>query len=168
MKNSIVLIGFMGSGKTTFGKILSERHHYQFMDTDDLIMKKENMPITEIFKTKGEDYFRQLETDVLKELTHKNDKMILSTGGGMILKQENVALMKSIGTVVYLKASPHTLANRLKNDTTRPLLKGKNKFLFIKDLLAKRKDYYEKGADVIIKTDEKNIQDILKEIEGYL
>lgn len=157
----------MGSGKTTIGRLLSSAFTLDFLDTDALIEEKEQVSISDIFKYKGESYFRQSETNVLKSLLdEEKHSIILSTGGGMVLKDENVKLMKEIGMVIYLSASPQTIALRLENDTTRPLLEGKDKLEFITKLLEDRQKFYKNAADYIIHTDDKSLEEIIKEVEG--
>ncbi len=166
MKNkNIVLIGFMGSGKSTVGIRLSYYMRRPVEDTDKLIEKKQGRKISEIFATDGEEYFRQLETQMLKELKDKLQYHIISVGGGTPVREENRELLKQLGTVVYLRVRPETVYERLKKDTTRPLLQCDNPLERIKELLAQRKDAYESCADVILDVDHMSMDEILETIE---
>ena len=142
MKNNIVLIGFMGCGKSTVGKLLAAKTGYTLVDADSYIEQKENMTIVEIFATKGEEYFRGIETEVAKELSQK-EGLIIATGGGMVLKKENADYLKSTGFCVWLKVSPETVLERLKNDTTRPLLQRADKEAAVKELMTTREPIYK-------------------------
>lgn len=142
MKNNIVLIGFMGCGKSTVGKLLAAKTGYTLVDADSYIEQKENMTINEIFATKGEEYFRSVETEVAKELSQK-EGLIIATGGGMVLKKENADYLKSTGFCVWLKVSPETVLERLKNDTTRPLLQRADKEAAVKELMTTREPIYK-------------------------
>lgn len=152
MRN-IVLIGFMGCGKTTLGKYISANKGYDFCDTDDLIEKNEGRTINEIFATEGEDYFRQLETDTIKNMIGKVSDSVISVGGGLPVKEENRALLRELGFCVYLRTSREELIKRLKNNTSRPLLAGGEIEKKIDDLMAKRKDIYESTAELVLDTD---------------
>ena len=166
MKNrNIVLIGFMGSGKSTVGIRLSYYMRRTVMDTDKLIEKKQGRKISDIFACEGEEYFRQLETQMLKELKDKLQYHIISVGGGTPVREENRALLKQLGTVVYLRVRPETVYERLKNDTTRPLLQCENPLERIEQLLAQRSAAYESCADVILDVDHMSMEEILKTIE---
>lgn len=167
MKN-IAFIGMMGSGKSTIGKKLSELlSDYSFVDTDELIVQHENMSINDIFAQEGEEYFRNIETEILKQTLH-NKKQIISTGGGIILKEENRTLLKKNSIVIYLQASSNTLFERVKNNKDRPLLNVENMKSKIGNLLGQRKELYENCSTYIINTEEKTIESILKEIEGII
>jgi shikimate kinase len=171
MQDRIVLIGFMGCGKTTVGKNLAQKKDSLFIDTDHWIEKKENKSISDIFEQYGEDYFRRLETKCLQILGENKNKMVLSTGGGMVLRKENILLMQKIGPIIYLKTSPEVLLQRLDSDTTRPLLQGletEAKLKKIKDILKVRTEIYETAADIIIHTDHKSIDAIIEDIERCL
>jgi len=167
-KNNIVLIGFMGSGKTTVGIRLSYRFRRVVEDTDKLIEKKEGRSVSQIFQTEGEGYFRELETAVLKTLCASCKDQILSVGGGTPVGEVNRPLLKELGTVVYLRVQPETVWERLKTDTTRPLLQGENPKEKIKKLLAEREEAYEACADRIIDTDALNADQIVDLIEKYV
>lgn len=163
MRN-IILTGFMGCGKTTVGIRLSYRLRRVMEDTDKLIEKEEGRTISEIFKTDGEAFFRDLETECLKKLIRTARNMIISVGGGLPVREENRALLKELGTVVYLRASAKTIYERTKHDTSRPLLQGDDPQGKIRTLLAAREAIYESGADVIIDVDGKDFDTILEEI----
>ena len=164
MKNNIILIGYMGCGKTTLDKKLSYRERIALLDTDKRIEQKQKKTINEIFDEDGEPAFRQMETECLKEFLDYSDRYVISVGGGLPMKEENRALMKQLGTVIYLKAEPDTIYERLKNDTTRPLLRGDNPQEKIKTMIEMRNPYYEEAADVIVSVDRKSFEDIIQEI----
>ena len=161
MKN-IVLIGLMGAGKTTSCKIISEVLGYPLIDTDELIEKNTKTTINEIFETKGEQYFRELETNTIKELSKKNG-VIISTGGGVVENLINLELLGKNGIIFYLESTPEILYQRLKTDATRPLLKTENPLNTLKMLLAKRIRKY-KLADYGINTDHSDFKKIADEI----
>jgi len=165
-QNNIILIGFMGCGKTSVGIKLSYRLKHTFLDTDKQIERKHGKSISEIFAVDGENAFRQMETDFLKELLRKTGSsiQIFSTGGGTPIKEENRELLKQLGTVIYLKVSPDVVYERLKEDTTRPLLQTQNPKARIEELLFAREDAYEAAADIIIEVDSKSLEDIVEEI----
>ena len=164
MKN-IILIGFMGCGKSTVGIKLSYRLRRALEDTDKLIEKEEGRMISEIFATDGEAYFRNLETECLKKLIQTTDGKIISVGGGLPIREENHALLKELGTVIYLRATSETIYDRVKHDTTRPLLQGDNPQEKISTLLQERTPIYEQAADFVIDVDNKDFEMILDEIE---
>ena len=153
MNDNIVLIGFMGSGKTTFGKWISRKYGYSFCDTDEYIEKKEKTTINDIFASKGEAAFRDMETETVKEFADSLKKCVVSVGGGLPVRKENREILKNIGTVVYLKASEEELCKRLSRDNTRPLLKGGNLKEKIHTLMQQREDIYMDAADVVINTE---------------
>jgi len=171
MGKNIIMVGFMGSGKTTVGRILAKKLGYEFFDTDKYIEKKEGMTITEIFAQKGEPWFRNLELQVAREISESENKVI-GTGGGMVKNDEIMRLLKAGGIVVYLKASAGKIAYNLRNDNSRPLLAGEDKFAKIKSLLAQREHLYIKAADITINTDrrvpKKVALDIIDKLEGMI
>ncbi len=159
-KQSIVLIGFMGAGKTCVGRRLARRLKIPFEDTDSLIEKKENCSIRQLFETHGEEYFRNLETNLLLELTELKQQRILSTGGGLPMRDQNRSLLREIGHVIYLQTSKETIIQRLTGDTTRPLLQGEEFGVKVEKLLAVRAPIYEATAHTIISTDNKTVDEI--------
>jgi len=161
MKN-IVLIGFMGTGKTEVGRILSQRLGYDLLDADSIIEQEQGISITEIFQRHGEPYFRDVEADVIRRLSEK-DRVIISTGGGVVLRQENMENLRKKGILVCLTASPETILKRTGNDSSRPLLQVEDPLKKIKELLEFRRPYYER-ADLMIDTDGKSPLEVAEEI----
>lgn len=161
---NVILIGFMGSGKTSVGVKLSYRLRMPVEDTDKLIEHREGRSINEIFAKEGEDWFRQQETKLLQELTQKKQRVIYSVGGGTPVRPENREILKKLGTVVYLRIRPETVYERLKGDTTRPLLQCENPLQRIQELMESRRDAYESCADVIVDVDGMDMESILKRI----
>ena len=167
-RDNIILTGFMGSGKTTVGKLLSERYGYTFIDTDQYIEEKCGCTIAELFSKKGESYFRQLETDILKELNASLTHAVLSTGGGLPLREENAAELATLGTVIYLQITPEEVISRLSGDNTRPLLSGDDPEQKVRDLLTYRTPLYERAADLTIPVTKLTPEYIVEEIISKL
>lgn len=163
-KGNIVLIGFMGSGKTTVGIRLSYIMKQAIEDTDKMIEKREGKTISAIFAEEGEAAFREKETALLKELTGTFHHKILSVGGGTPLREENRKLLKQIGTVVYLRIRPETVYERLKEDDTRPLLRCEDPLERITGLLNQRKDIYEEAADIVVDVDGLDMEEVVSGI----
>ncbi|MDD3402703.1 MAG: shikimate kinase [Hespellia sp.] len=160
---NIVLIGFMGSGKTTVSDYLNTCFAMDVVEMDQRIADKEEMSIPDIFTTYGEEYFRQLETQLLIELQAKTNTVI-SCGGGAALRERNVVEMKKNGRVVLLTANPETILHRVKDSDDRPILNGNKTIDFISVLMEKRREQYEKAADVVIHTDNKSVMEICEEL----
>lgn len=165
---NVILIGFMGCGKSSVALKLSYRMKQSVTDTDKWIEKKQGKTITEIFAQDGEAAFREMETESLRSLKETAKNQIISVGGGLPVKEENRALMKEIGKVVYLRAKPETLYERVKEDKERPLLQCENPLERIRTLLEERKCAYEEAADLIVDVDDKSYGQILFEIERGL
>lgn len=162
-KNNIILIGMMGAGKSTIVQELGKTlNNFTIIDADSEIEKNEGTTITEIFKNKGEAYFRELETNTIREIC-KNSNQIIATGGGIFEKSENREILKGNGTVFYLKATPENLYDRIKLQTHRPLLKTGFGVQNIKEILNKREINYSK-AQVVIDTNNKTLDEIVKNI----
>lgn len=154
MRDNIILVGYMGCGKTTVGKNLARITGYTFTDTDELIEKQQGRTISEIFATDGEEAFREMETGLLEQLLEENSRqLVLSTGGGMPLRERNRLLLARLGTVVYLKAEAETVFERIKDDTKRPLLQCENPLERIREMLAVRGPIYESATKNIIQVD---------------
>ena len=166
--DNIVLIGFMGSGKSTVGKALAKKLSMDYIDTDEYIEKKAGMAISEIFENKGEQEFRRIETEVLVEFKDKLSNTVLSTGGGMPLRDENSVLLNDIGKVFYLRVAENVLYDRLKNDKERPLLQCEDPFERICILLKERSPLYEKACDIVIDNSGNDLEKIIKSIISYI
>ena len=162
-QNNIFFIGFMGTGKTTVSDYLSIILNRTKIEIDKYIEEKENMTIIEIFEQYGEKYFRDCETNILNELKKKNNQ-IISCGGGIILRDKNIDLIKKQGKIVLLTASPQTIYERIKNSIERPILNNNMNIEFISSLMKNREAKYLKTADIIINTDGKNIRQVSYEI----
>lgn len=161
--NNIYLVGFMGCGKSAIGRVLARMTYRRFMDTDALIVEREGMPISQIFEEKGEAYFRRVETEVLKKLT-KEKKRIISCGGGVAMRIENVEEMRRGGHIVLLSAKPETILKRVARDENRPLLKGRKTIEGITELMEARLPHYQAAADITVATDDRSMEDIAAEI----
>ena len=166
--NHVVIIGFMGSGKTRVGKQLSKDLGLSFVDLERLITRKMNMSAREIFQRFGEPYYRALETVALKQLIQDNERRVISLGAGLPLQEQNEKYLKELGTVVYLKGSLATLKKRLEGSSKDPMLDGDDRDEKIKKLLKQRDPVYQKFADVTVVTGEKPFEELIKEIEEKL
>ena len=166
--NNLILCGFMGCGKTTLGKKLSEHFGMELIDTDAEIVKRESRTIAEIFESDGEAYFRAKETELIKELAHK-DNVIISLGGGLAAKEENHPYLKAAGKVILLDCGIDETLKRMMGDSSRPLTKnGKQDII---DRYNFRRPIYEAVADVIIDSssdEEKTFNVTLSAIEELL
>ncbi len=161
--SNLILIGFMGTGKSTIARQLSKQLDMPFFEMDEMIVQKEGMEISDIFKEKGEDYFRNVETTLLKNLLQK-ERGILSCGGGIVLRDENIQAMKNHGTVILLTATPETIFKRVKHNQSRPVLNGKKNINDITKLMKERESRYQMAADITISTDDKSLSQICEEI----
>lgn len=165
---NIVLIGFMGSGKTSVGIKLARAFDYNFIDTDLLIESDYGASISNIFNEKGEAAFREMETALLKRIVKTVKSTVIATGGGMPLNKENSKLLKMAGTVIFLRASKETTYLRISGDTNRPLLAGDDKSTRIGELIDQRYPIYVEASDHIIDTDNKSFYEIIKEVEQFI
>lgn len=166
--NHVVIIGFMGSGKTRVGKQLSRDLGLPFVDLEKLIVKKMNLSVREIFEKFGEPFFRALETMALKELINDSERRVISLGSGLPLQEQNQKYLKELGTVVYLKGSLETLKKRLEGSSKDPLLDGEDRDDKIKKLLKQRDPVYQKFADIQVVTGVKPFEELVHEIEEKL
>ena len=167
LHKNLYLIGFMGSGKSTIAQALSSMAQADCMEMDQAIEENQRMSINDIFEKYGESYFRDAETGLIEDLAQKQN-LIVSCGGGAVLRPENVAMMKKSGRIVLLTASPETIFQRGRHSTNRPLLKGKMNPESISMLMEKRRPAYESAADLTVATDDKTPEAIANEILGMV
>lgn len=164
---NIILVGYMGSGKTTVGEKIAKEHHMKFLDTDRYIEEVQGMSINELFQQFGEESFRTLETEILQTLETSSYNTVISTGGGIVLKEENRKLLQKMGRVIFLDASSEEIFTRLHGDNTRPLLAGgseeeiKHK---IETMLERRMPYYMATANAVIQVDGRSVENIMSDI----
>ena len=163
MKKNMFLIGFMGAGKSTIAKLLSEKLDMPLIEMDERIVEEQGMPITEIFEKYGEPHFRDIETRLV-ETIGKGNGAIVSCGGGVVVRPENVRMMKESGKIVFLTATPETIFERVRYGKDRPILNGNMNVEYIKGLMEKRRDAYESAADFFVATDDKTQETICEEI----
>lgn len=160
--NNIYLIGFMGTGKTTVAKNLTKFLPFTVLEMDEAIERVECMSIPEIFSQKGEQGFRDAESQLLKIVSQQNNQ-IISCGGGIVLKQENVDIMKSTGSIVRLVASPEVIFERVSRNNKRPLVVGKS-LDEIKALIKEREPMYQNAAEFVVDSSEKDSTEVASEI----
>lgn len=163
---TIVLIGMMGSGKTTIGKLLGEKLTFRSIDIDVIIEQNEKRTVSEIFQNEGEKYFRNIERETIKK-NFTNKDLIISLGGGAFEDQLTQELLLKNSTVIYLKTSPNVILERIKNNTNRPLLKNQMTVEKIQSIILQRQKNYEL-ANITILTDNKNTDKIVEEILGVI
>ena len=157
---NIVLVGFMGCGKSTVGREIGLQLNYSLVDTDVLIEESVKKPISAIFEDHGEDHFRGLETDLLGQIHSTNcTHQIISTGGGLPVREENREWLKKLGYVVWLRASVDTVLKRTAKTNHRPLLRGANARQKVEEMLAVRNPIYDEVADLAINTDDLEISE---------
>ena len=160
---NIFLIGFMGAGKSTISDYLKNALAMDVVEMDQCIVERQGMSISDIFETYGEEYFRELETNLLIEMQSRSN-VVVSCGGGVPMRERNVVEMKKNGRVVLLTAKPETILERVKDNHDRPLLENNKNVSFIADLLEKRRAKYEAAADIVVETDGKNELEICEEL----
>ncbi|WP_081846671.1 shikimate dehydrogenase [Butyrivibrio sp. AE3004] len=162
---NIILTGFMGSGKSSVAKALCELLGYELVDTDLEIEREQKKEVKDIFAESGEQAFRDMETEYLERLSESDRTgIVLSVGGGLPIREKNRELLRKTGTVVFLKARPETVYERVKDDDSRPLLKADNVLEKIKSLQDERRDIYKAACDLEIDTDGKSVDRISTEI----
>ena len=164
---NIVLIGFMGAGKTSISEYLKTLFAMDVIEMDQIIAEREGMSIPDIFEVHGEQYFRDLETNLLIEMQSRKN-VVISCGGGTPLRECNVVEMKKNGRVVLLTASPETIFDRVKDSHDRPVIENNKNVPFIADLMEKRRAKYEAAADIIINTDGKSLIEVCEELVQQL
>ena len=163
LQKNIFLIGFMGSGKTSVSLQLSDMTGLKKQEMDQILTQREKMTVAEIFERKGEPYFREQETVLLKQFGG-GDPQIISCGGGVAMKEENVGIMRESGTVVCLTASADVLYERVKDSRERPILNGNMSVEYIQQLMEARRPFYEAAADVIVDTSHMRIDQVAEAV----
>lgn len=160
---NIALIGFMGAGKSTVAEYMNSIFSMDIIEMDKMIEERECMKISEIFEEKGEEYFRNLETQLLVEMQARKNA-IISCGGGVAMRECNVEAIKKNGRIVLLTASPETILGRVKDNNDRPLLSGNMNVEYIQQLMEMRRPKYEAAADIVVNTDDKSVLQICEEL----
>ena len=162
---AVILTGFMGTGKSSVGRILARMIGWKFQDLDALVVRTAGRSINDLFAEEGEPYFRALETAELRKLVGSQGNFVLATGGGAVLAPENRAIFRELGIVVNLTAPPKTICNRLRHAVDRPLLSDGAALGKVERMLREREPYYDE-ADIRIDTTGKKIEDIAAEIQA--
>lgn len=165
--NHIVIIGFMGSGKTRVGKRLSKDLGLEFVDVDKVITKRMNLTVKDIFRRFGEPFYRALETTTIKALIQDEERKVISLGAGLPMQEQNKKYINQLGTVVYIKGSADTLKKRLEGNSN-PLLEGDDSDEKIKKLLKQRDPVYAGFADIQVVTGVKTFDELIEEIKQKL
>ena len=160
---NIVLIGFMGTGKSTISDFLKNVFAMDVVEMDQIIAQRQGMSISDIFETYGEQYFRDLETNLLIEMQSRSN-VVISCGGGVAMRERNVTEMKKNGRVVLLTASPEEVYERVKDSDDRPILAGRKNVKGIAELMEARREKYEAAADIIVNTDHKTVLQVCEEL----
>jgi len=158
---NLALIGFMGTGKTSVGRLVADQLHFDYLDTDDVIQGRTGRIIADIFSTDGEAAFRKMERDLVGELAART-KTVIATGGGLPADPENLASLKTHALVVCLWASPEKIWERVKNQTHRPLLQDVDPQQTIRELLAAREPFYRQ-ADVLLNTELRSVREVAQQ-----
>ncbi|MEK6845780.1 MAG: shikimate kinase, partial [Nanoarchaeota archaeon] len=154
--NNIYIVGFMGTGKSSIGKQIARERKINFVDLDELIEQRENKSIPDIFREKGEPYFRSLEKKFLEEISRR-DKQVVSCGGGIVIAPDNIRLMKETGVIVCLSSKPEAILERTRKFSQRPLLNVSDPLKKIRSLLAERQKFYDQ-ADIFVDTSEISVK----------
>ena len=160
---NIFFIGFMGSGKTTVSAAFGKAYNRPVLELDDEIVARDGRSVRQMFEESGEEYFRDWESRMLREITAGNGT-IVSCGGGIVIREENIRVMKQNGFIVLLKATPETTLERVKNEKTRPILNGHMNVEYIEQLMNKRASAYQAAADVVVVTDGKSVEQVVRDV----
>lgn len=162
---NIFFIGFMGCGKSTMARLLSEKQGMELVEMDETIEAEAGMSINEIFETYGEEHFRDLESQLVARIAEKGGAVV-SCGGGAILRPQNIEMMKKNGKIIYFSATPETIYKRVRHSTHRPLLNGNMNVEYIASLMEKRLPHYLSAADITVVVDGKEKQEVLDELSA--
>ncbi len=164
---NIFLVGLMGAGKTTIGKLLAKQRGLEFLDSDHEIVARCGVSIPTIFEIEGEAGFRKRESAMIDELSLRRG-LVLATGGGAVLLEENRALLKARGTVVYLRCQPQELYMRTRHDKNRPLLQTDDPLKKLKELYAVRHPLYMQVADIVLESGRQSTHSLVHRLENSL
>jgi shikimate kinase len=164
---NLILVGMMGSGKTTVGRMLAKRLGKVFVDSDEEIIKRTGVTVPHIFDVEGEAGFRQRETAAIRELTG-HDNLVLATGGGAVLDEKNREMLQQNGVVVYLKASVHDLWQRTRHDRNRPLLQTDNRHARLTELFLQRDPLYRQVSDIVVQSGKQSAHALMLHLTGEL
>lgn len=167
IEKNIFLIGFMGAGKSTIARALQRKLKLPLVEMDERIASEQGMAITEIFERYGQERFRDMESELLCSLG-KQAPVIVSCGGGVVIRAKNAEEMKRSGVVVFLSATPETVYERVKDSSDRPILNGNMNVEYIADLMEKRRRLYEGAASVTVATDGRTRDEICDEILEFI
>jgi len=157
---NLILVGMMGSGKTTMGRVLARHLDKEFVDSDEEIIKRTGVTVPHIFDVEGEAGFRQREVAAIRELAGR-DNMVLATGGGAVLNGDNRAILKQNGIVIYLKANAHDLWQRTRHDRNRPLLQTENPYARLVELFQQRDPLYRQVSDIVVQSGKQSAHSLM-------
>ena len=163
---NLVLVGFMGTGKTEVSREFAGRFGMRYLSIDKMIEEREGMSIRDIFKEKGEEYFREVEKNIIKEISNM-DGLVIDAGGGVVLDSENMENLNNSGVVICLKARPEVILDRMENKTDRPLLNVEDKLTKINEILDSRRVYYDK-IEKSIDTSDLTIDEVVEQVKSLV
>lgn len=163
MIKNLYLVGFMGVGKSTIARALRRRIGWELVDIDSMIVREQGMPVAQIFAERGEEEFRRIESETLARISEGRHQ-IISCGGGVPMRQENIRIMKENGICILLTASPYVILKRVEKDTSRPLLQGKKTIKGISGLMRERMPYYERACDERVSVNRRTVRMVVDEI----
>lgn len=167
-RTNVALVGFMGAGKSTVGRELAARLGKTFVETDTLVERRAGMSVSDVFACYGEPHFRDLESAVVREAA-KSHNCVIACGGGVVLREENVAALKASSVLVYLEVSPQSVLSRIgPQSTVRPLLSGPDRERRVAELMEQRRTSYEAAADVTVATDGLAVEQIVCHVQELL
>ena len=167
MSKNIILVGLMGAGKSTIGRNLAKRLNKEFYDSDKVIEERTGVDIARIFEIEGEEGFRDREAQIIEELCQLED-IVLATGGGGVLREQNRTNMKKYGQVIYLCTSAELLYSRIRFDKSRPLMQTANPLETLRNLLKQREPLYKEVSDLVVMTGKQKANFLVKRIEDAL
>lgn len=167
-RTNVALVGFMGAGKSTVGRVLAERLGKTFVETDTLVEEKAGMSVADVFAQRGEQCFRDLEAAVVEEVSQLRH-CVIACGGGVVLRNDNVAALRASAVIVYLEASPQSVLERLgPHSAVRPLLSGPEREQRVMELMLQREPVYVSAADIAVRTDGLPVDHVVQSVEGRL